>query len=252
MKKIESIIEKLGFFIIFNSHIFMLFFTKPLRLDKVIEQIEFIGVKSFGVIFLTAVFTGMVESIQLYHGFSEFGVEDFMGYTIFISISRELAPVFATLMVISRAISAMTAELGTMKVTEQIDAIETLAVDSKHYLINPRVLATIISLPLLIIIFNFVSNMSSFLIAWFVLNMNPIVYIDTIKQFLHFSDIGIGIAKGIIFGYLIGSIGAYIGYNTKGGAKGVGLSTTEAVVISATTMFISNYFLSMIFISLKW
>ena len=217
MKKIESMISVLGLFIIFHANVFILFFKRPFRFDKTIEQIEFIGVKSFGVILLTAVFTGMVEAIQLYHGFSEFGVEDFMGYTIFISISRELAPVFATLMVISRAISAMTAELGTMRVTEQIDAIETLAIDSKQYLINPRVLATVISLPLLIIIFSFISNSSSFIVAWLFLDMNPVVYVETIKQFLHFSDIGTGILKGVIFGYLIGSIGAYIGYNTEGG-----------------------------------
>lgn len=252
MKKIKSIISTIDLFMMFHIHIFILFFTKPLRFNKIIEQIEFIGVKSFGVVALTAVFTGMVEAVQLHHGFSRFGVEDFMGYTIFISISRELAPVFTTLMVISRAISAMSAELGTMKVTEQIDAIETLAVDSKHYLINPRVLATVIALPLLIIIFNFVSNMSSFFIAWFLLDMNPVVYVDTIRQFLHFSDIATGILKGVIFGYLIGSIGAYVGYNTKGGAKGVGISTTEAVVQSAVVMFISNYFLSSMFISFGW
>jgi phospholipid/cholesterol/gamma-HCH transport system permease protein len=250
--KLIKNMEKFGTFILFQLHLIPLALKRPWRIKQIFEQLDMIGVGTIPVIFLTALFTGMVEAVQLYQGFSKYGVEEFMGYTIFISISRELGPVFASLMVISRAISSMAAELGTMRVTEQIDAIETLAVDSKKYLLIPRIIATMFSLPMLIIFFDFISNVSAFLISWLMLNLNPVSYVDIIKQGLNFSDIGVGIIKGFVFGYFIGSIGSYVGYNTRGGAKGVGISTTRAVVLASITIFIANYFLSAIFMVLGW
>ncbi|KIM08576.1 MAG: ABC transporter permease [Sulfurovum sp. FS06-10] len=248
MKKMD----KFGTFILFQLHLVPLIFKRPWRIKQIFEQIEVVGIGTFGVIFLTALFTGLVEAVQLYQGFSKFGAEGFMGYTIFISITRELAPIFAGLMLISQAISSMAAELGTMRVTEQIDAIETLAVDSKKYLLIPRIIATTIALPLLVIAFDFISNLSAFIMAWIVLDMNPNGYIDTIKQLLDFSDIGTGVMKGFVYGYLVGSIGSYVGYHTTGGAKGVGISTTKAVVLSSVTIFIANFFLSQTYLLLKW
>lgn len=248
MKKMD----KFGTFILFQLHLLPLMLKRPWRIKQIFEQIEVVGIGTFGVIFLTALFTGLVESVQLYQGFSKFGAEGFMGYTIFISITRELAPIFAGLMLISQSISSMAAELGTMRVTEQIDAIETLAVDSKKYLIIPRIIATTISLPLLVLAFDAISNLSAFLMAWLALDMNPTVYMDTIKQLLDFSDIGTGVLKALLYGYLVGSIGAYVGYHTTGGAKGVGLSTTRAVVLASVTIFIANFFLSQIYLLLKW
>ncbi|MBU1668738.1 ABC transporter permease [bacterium] len=248
MKKMD----KFGTFILFQLHLLPLIFKRPWRIKQIFEQIEVVGIGTFGVIFLTALFTGLVEAVQLYQGFSKFGAEGFMGYTIFISITRELAPIFAGLMLISQSISSMAAELGTMRVTEQIDAIETLAVDSKKYLIIPRIIATTIALPLLVLAFDAISNLSAFLMAWMVLDMNPTVYMDTIKQLLDFSDIGTGVLKGLVYGYLVGSIGAYVGYHTTGGAKGVGLSTTRAVVLASVTIFIANFFLSQTYLLLKW
>jgi len=250
--KMMKSMEAFGRFIIFQLKLIPLALKRPWRIKQILEQLDVIGVGTIPVIFLTALFTGMVEAVQLYQGFSKYGVEGFMGYTIFISISRELGPVFASLMVISRAISSMAAELGTMRVTEQIDAIETLAVDSKKYLLIPRIIATMISLPLLVIFFDFISNLSAFLISWLMLNLNPVEYIEIIKQGLNFSDIGVGIIKGFVFGYFIGSIGSYVGYHTRGGAKGVGISTTKAVVLASITIFIANYFLSAIFMVLGW
>ncbi len=244
--------DKFGTFILFQLHLVPLIFKRPWRIKQIFEQIEVVGIGTFGVIFLTALFTGLVEAVQLYQGFSKFGAEGFMGYTIFISITRELAPIFAGLMLISQAISSMAAELGTMRVTEQIDAIETLAVDSKKYLLIPRIIATTIALPLLVIAFDFISNLSAFIMAWIVLDMNPNGYIDTIKQLLDFSDIGTGVIKGFVYGYLVGSIGSYVGYHTTGGAKGVGISTTQAVVLSSVTIFIANFFLSQTYLLLKW
>lgn len=248
MKKMD----KFGTFILFQLYLLPLMFKRPWRIKQIFEQIEVVGIGTFGVIFLTALFTGLVEAVQLYQGFSKFGAEGFMGYTIFISITRELAPIFAGLMLISQSISSMAAELGTMRVTEQIDAIETLAVDSKKYLIIPRIVATTIALPLLVLAFDAISNLSAFLMAWVILDMNPTVYMDTIKQLLDFSDIGTGILKGLVYGYLVGSIGAYVGYHTTGGAKGVGISTTRAVVLASVTIFIANFFLSQMYLLLDW
>ena len=244
--------EDFGTFTLFQLKLIPLAFKRPWRIKQIFEQVEVIGVGTFGVIFLTALFLGLIEAVQLYQGFSKFGAESFMGYTIFISISRELAPLLAGLMVTAQAISSMSAELGTMRVTEQIDAIETLAVDSKKYLLIPRIVATTLAVPLLVLAFDFISNFSAFLMAWFALDMNPVVYQDSIKQLLHFSDIGTGVIKGLFYGFLIGSIGTYVGYNTRGGAKGVGVSTTRAVVLSSVTVFIADLFISIIFLALDW
>ncbi len=250
--KIMDAMSALGEFIIFQIKLLPLYFTPPYRIKEIFAQIEIIGINSTGVIALTAIFTGMVEAVQLYQGFHKFGAESMMGYTIFISITKELGPVFGALMLTSRAISAMAAELGTMRVTEQIDAIDTLAVNSKKYLIIPRIVATTISAPVLIIIFDFLANVSSYIISTVALGVNPEAYKNTIETFLEFSDIGTGLIKAVVFGFLISSIGTYIGYFTRGGARGVGKSTTQAVVYSAVVIFGANYILSSIFLYLDW
>ncbi len=244
--------DAFGTFLIFQAGLIPLYFKRPHRIREFFQQMDIIGIGTLGVILLTALFTGMVEAIQLYHGFHRFGAENFMGYTIFVSISRELGPVFAALMVTSRAISAMAAELGTMRVTEQIDAIETLAIDSKKYLIIPRILATTVSLPLLVGVFDFVGNASAYLISTYALGVNPVAYHDTITQYLTFADIGTGVLKALVFGFLVSSIGTYLGYNAHGGARGVGRATTTAVVYAAVTIFAADYFLSSIFLLLNW
>ncbi|KIM10540.1 MAG: ABC transporter permease [Sulfuricurvum sp. PC08-66] len=241
-----------GEFSLFYARLFPQFFLPPYRMVLVFRQIETIGIGSMGVIFLTALFTGMVEAIQFYNGFKEFGAENFMGYTIFISISKELGPVLTSLMVISRAISAMAAELGTMRVTEQIDAIDILAIDSRRYLIVPRVIATAISLPLLIALFDVVAIGGAFVISTQFLGVNPVAYQEVIYQFLEWTDIASGIIKGFFIGIIVGMIGAYVGYFTHGGARGVGLATTKAVVLAAISIFVVNYFLSALFLFLGW
>jgi len=250
--RLYGMLERFGAFVLFEIRLLPLFFKPPYRVKETLQQIEIIGVGSVFVISLTAIFTGLVEAIQLYAGFHKFGAESFMGYTIFVSISKELGPVFGALMLVSRAVSAMTAELGTMRVTEQIDAIDTLAVDSKKYLIVPRVVATTISAPVLVIFFVFLGNLSAYLISTIALGLNPTEYKKTITTYLEFSDIGTGIIKAFVFGYLISIIGTYIGYFTKGGARGVGLSTTKSVVYAAMTVFGANYFLSSLFLYLGW
>ncbi len=247
-KNTINFIYKLGDWTIFQIKILFLLFKPPYRIRVLSEQLKFIGYESIGVIFLTSFFTGMVEAVQLYNGFHKFGVEDFMGYTIFISIVKELGPVFASLMVVSRGVSAYAAELGSMRVTEQIDALDVMAVDSKHYLIVPRILATIIAMPLLILFFDAVANFSAYFISTVSLDVNGYKYLDNIRQFAEFKDINQSFVKGLIFGYLISAIGTYIGYFTTGGAKGVGKSTTIAVVIASIAVFIADYILSTIFL----
>jgi len=234
----------LGDFFIFQIKVIFLIFKPPFRIKNLFEQLYFIGYGSIGVILLTSFFTGLVEAVQLYNGFHKFGVEDFMGYTVFISIVKELGPVFAALMVVSRGISAYAAELGSMRVTEQIDALDVMAVDSKHFLIVPRILATTIAMPILILFFDAVANLGAYLISTVSLDVNGYKYLDNIRQFGNLSDINQSIVKGIFFGYFISAIGTYIGYFTKGGAKGVGQSTTRSVVIASIAVFVLDYVIS--------
>lgn len=247
----QSIIERFGVFILFQLDLFPLYF-KNIRLKLILKEIMIIGVGTVGVIVLTGFFTGMVMVIQLYSGFHQFGIDAFIGYTVFLSIAKELGPVFGALMLISRAVSSMAAELGTMRVTEQIDAIETLALDSKEILIIPKIIATIISLPILVIFFDFIGNMSAFIISTYMLGINPITYQNIIMQNLIISDIYSGIIKAFIFGFVVSSIGTYMGYMTSGGAKGVGQATTKAVVYAAVSVFMLNYLLSSLFLMLGW
>ncbi len=247
-----AMIERFGSFLIFQMHIYARLPRIMRRMHLLMVQIETIGAGTLGVVTLTGLFTGMVEAIQLYNGFHEFGVETFMGYTIFVSITKELGPVFASLMLISRSISAMAAELGTMRVTEQIDAIDILGVDSKEYLIVPRIVATTISLPLLVMWFDFIAISSAYLISSQVLGINPTSYQETILRLGSFSDIGTGLIKATVFGFIVSSIGSYVGYHTSGGARGVGESTIMAVVYSAVAIFIINYFLSALFLFVGW
>jgi phospholipid/cholesterol/gamma-HCH transport system permease protein len=241
-------VEGLGKFLLFQLEVILLLFKPPFRWRQVLEQVHFIGFGSLGVIFLTAFFTGLVEAVQLYRGFHEFGVEDFMGYTIFLSIVKELGPVFASLMVVSRGISAYAAELGSMRVTEQIDALDVMAVNSKQFLVVPRILATIISLPLLILFFDAVANIGAYLISVYSLDINGYTYLENIKLYGKVKDFIEGVVKGAVFGYLISAIGTYIGYNTRGGAKGVGRSTTLAVVIASITIFVADYIISALYL----
>ena len=252
LKIFDLIIGTLGRFSIFQLEVFKLLFKKPFRIKETMIQVEVIGMNAFLVIFLTAFFTGMVEAVELYSAFHKFGIESFMGYTIFLSVCKELGPVFATLMVISRSVSAIAAELGTMKVTEQIDALDVMAVNSKQYLIVPRILGMLISLPILILMFDAIANIGSYVISIYVLDINSTSYLDTIKQLAKFKDFTQGIIKGVVFAYLISAIATYVGYNTSGGAKGVGKSTTTAVVMASITIFIADYIVSSMFMFFGW
>jgi phospholipid/cholesterol/gamma-HCH transport system permease protein len=205
---------------------------------------EAVGVESIPVVLITATFTGMVLALQSYTGFQRFNAEGLVGTVVALSMTRELGPVLTGLIVAGRAGAAMAAELGTMKVTEQIDALASLAVDPVQYLITPRLLAGMLMLPLLTVFSDFIGIIGGYLISVQMLEANPGIYIRRTIQYLEPNDIWGGLLKAMVFGTLIATISCYKGFNTQGGAEGVGRATTGAVVIAEMLILISDYFLT--------
>ena len=230
-------------------------FIKNLLTDKFyfrlfFNQIVKIGFNSLPVVGLTAIFTGMVLALQSYTGFSRFSAESAIPNVVVLSITRELAPVLAGLMVAGRAGAAIAAEIGTMKVTEQIDALKTLSTNPFSYLVTPRVIAGIISLPFLVLIGDIIGVLGGYLICVNLLNFNPSVYLQNTYNFVEFIDIFSGLVKAAVFGFIITFIGCYFGFNTKGGAQGVGQSTTYSVVSSSILILLMNYIITSLFFKL--
>jgi phospholipid/cholesterol/gamma-HCH transport system permease protein len=207
---------------------------------------EFVGVKSIFVVVLTGTFTGMVMTLQGYHGFRLFSAESLVGSTVALSMTRELGPVLTSLMVTARAGSAMAAELGTMRVTEQIDALSVMAANPIKHLIVPRVIASVLMLPLLTVIANFVGIAGSYFVGVDLLDINRGDFVSNIYKMLELNDIYSGLVKAAFFGLVLSVVGCYKGFNTTGGAEGVGRATTQAVVISSITILVSDYFLTAI------
>lgn len=219
-------------------------FRRPIRLNAVMEQMVEVGVNSFPVVFFTAMFTGMVLALQSYTGFKRFGAESMVGTVVGLSITRELGPVLTGLIVTGRAGSAMTAQLGTMRVTEQIDALYTLATNPIKYLVVPRVIAGIIMLPILVCLADFVGIMGGFVVSATLLDANPMVYMQKTFEFMRYNDILSGLLKATVFGFIISTVGCYQGFYTEGGAEGVGKATTRSVVLGFMLIFVANYILT--------
>ena len=218
----------------------------PVNLRLIIKQMENIGVNSIPVVLITAISTGMVLALQSYNGFRRFNAESLVGTVVALSMTRELGPVLTGLIVAGRAGAAMAAELGTMKVTEQIDALSTMAVNPVKYLVVPRVISSMIMMPVLTVFANLVGIVGGYFIAVQILDVNPTVYVRRTTDFLELDDIYGGILKALVFGLIIASISCYKGFATEGGAEGVGRATTGAVVISSMLILISDYFLTAI------
>ncbi|MEL7489432.1 MAG: ABC transporter permease [Pseudomonadota bacterium] len=200
-----------------------------------------IGFNSLPVVGLTAIFTGAALALNIYDGSARFNAETFLPQILGVSIVRELGPGFAALMVAGRAASAMAAELGAMRVSDQIDAMATLSVDPFRYLIAPRVLATTLMLPLLVLVADIIGIYGGYLTAVYALDFEGAVYITNLEQFLTSDDVISGLIKATVFGFLISVMGCYYGYMSRGGAQGVGAATRSAVVASAVAIFASNY-----------
>jgi phospholipid/cholesterol/gamma-HCH transport system permease protein len=239
-----SICNEVGIFLLFLSTAARVAVTTKLKIRKIFEQMERIGVDSLGIIVLTGGFTGMVFAFQSYIGFHRFGGEEFIGPVVALAMVRELGPVLTGLMVTGRAGSAITAEIGTMEITEQVDALKTLGINPFQYLVVPRIIAGTIILPFLSLFCSIVGIIGGYFVAVYALELNPEQYRSGIKAYVELQDIIGGLIKSAVFGFILSWVGCYKGYTTFGGARGVGLSTTQSVVIGSIMILISNYFLT--------
>ncbi len=237
-------IREMGRILILLLKAFMWMILPPYRVKEIVKQMEFVGVKSIFVVVLTGLFAGMVLALQSHHGFRLFGAETLVGSTVALAMTRELGPVLTALMVNGRAGSAMAAELGTMRVTEQIDALYVMAANPIKYLIVPRIIAGIIMLPVLTTVSDFLGILGSYFVGVILLNINSGMFVANILKFLELEDIFHGLTKSIFFGLILTHVGCYKGFYTEGGAEGVGKATTEAVVLSSVLILIGDYILT--------
>ncbi len=219
-------------------------FRPPYRIFLIVKQMEFVGVKSTLVVIITGLFTGGVLALQTYYGFKMFSAESLVGATVGLSMTRELGPVLTSLMVTGRAGSAMAAEIGTMRVTEQIDALSVLAVNPVEYLFVPRVVAGVIMLPILTAISDFLGILGGYFVGVVLLGISSGAYINKLIQYVDLSDLYNGLIKAACFGLILSFVGCYKGYTTYGGAEGVGRATTQAVVMASAMILIADYFLT--------
>ena len=226
-------------------------FRPPFYYRQLVKQIIDIGYFSLPVVGLTALFTGMVLALQSHSGFSRFDAESAIPTVVALSITRELGPVMAGLMVAGRIGAAIAAELGTMRVTEQIDALTTLSTNPFKYLIAPRLLAGVIVLPLLVIIADIIGIFGGFLVCVYRLQFNAADYIAQTWQHLEHRDVTSGLWKAAVFGLIVTLLGSYNGFNSKGGAQGVGAATTNAVVTASILIFLTDYLLTGLFFAGK-
>ena len=216
----------------------------PYYRQQILRQMLEIGYYSLPVVGLTAIFTGMVLALQSYTGFARFSAESAIPNVVVVSLTRELGPVLAGLMVAGRVGAAMAAEIGTMRVTEQIDALTTLSTNPFKYLVAPRLIAGIVTLPLLVLIADIIGVLGGYLVGVYKLDFNDATYLRNTVDFLQFQDVFSGLVKAAVFGFLITLMGCYHGYTSKGGAQGVGAATTNAVVSASILILTFNYFIT--------
>ncbi|TYB33068.1 MAG: ABC transporter permease [Flexistipes sinusarabici] len=233
-----------GRMVLLLTDAFKWLFIPPFRFRQLLKQIEFIGVNSLSVIVLTGTFTGMVFAFQSYIGFHKFGAEYMVGTIVGLGMARELGPVLSAIMVAARAGSAITAEIGTMRVSEQIDALNSLAVEPVQYLIVPRILAGLIVMPLLNIIAVFCGTVGGYFVGVNILGINKTLYLENMYKYVDAGDLYNGIIKAVVFGLLLTLVGCYKGFYTHGGAQGVGRATTESVVLSCVLILVFDYILT--------
>ena len=221
----------------------------PWYRQQILRQIMEIGYYSLPVVGLTAIFTGMVLALQSYTGFSRFEAASAIPTIVVLSMTRELGPVLAGLMVAGRVGAAMAAEIGTMRVTEQIDALTTLSTDPLRYLVFPRLAAGLLMLPLLVLVADVIGVMGGFLVSVYKLGFSPVEYVNRTFDYLEAEDVVSGLVKAAVFGFIVALMGCYQGYRSKGGAQGVGAATTKAVVTASILILTANYVVTLLFFS---
>jgi len=223
-------------------------FRRPWRVGLILQQMDFIGVGSAFLVMLTGFFTGMVFAQQVGSAFAMFSAESLVGPTVVIALTRELAPVFTALMVTMRAGSAISTELGTMRVTEQIDALTTLAVDPIKYLVFPRVIAGVLMAPALCMLFNAAGILGTYVVSVLMQGISEGTLLAKTTYYVTIDDAAQGLIKSAVFGLLISLIACFKGFNADGGARGVGQATTAAMVMTAVLIFLSDYLMGLVLI----
>lgn len=241
---VRSIVTETGNMILFMTSSLRLLTTPPNRWQEVLKHMEFIGNKSVAIISLTSLFTGLALSLQIYLGFKIINAVNLVGPTVALGITRELGPVLTGLIVAARAGGAMAARLGTMRVNEQIDALDVMGVNTRQYLIGPRIIAAVICMPLLTAIFDFVAMVGSYILVVFIVDLDKAIFLEKIRQTVEVKHIMEGLFKSAIFGLIFGLVCTYRGFYTTGGAKGVGEATNQGVVTSMVMIIIVDYFAS--------
>jgi phospholipid/cholesterol/gamma-HCH transport system permease protein len=237
------------FFGYFGEHSLLLFqsfawlFRRPFRLKLFLEQMHFVGVGSLPIIMLVGLFSGAVAAQQAINALAIFNQERFVGATVGLSLAQELAPVFTALMITARAGSGMATELGSMRITEQIDALNTFAVNPIQYLITPRILATIIMMPVMTMVFNIVGLGGAYFYSIVVKQIDLGQFIEYFTYWTDPKDYIIGATKAAVFGIALSLASCFQGYNARGGAKEVGLATTRAVVSGSVSVLVLDFFL---------
>lgn len=245
--KPREIAEQTGGLGILTGRALFAMIRPPYEVGLWIRQMEQIGFRSLGVAGITTIFTGMVLALQTALSLPSLGIKYYIGSVVAKSLVRELGPVLTALIVGGRIGSGMTAEIGTMKVTEQIDALRSLATDPVKKLVVPKLVATLIMLPALTIIGDALGILGGLIVATLTLNLPPGLYLNDVFDSLTLGDVGSGIAKSFFFAYFIAVVGCYNGLNTTGGADGVGRATTNTVVLAAILVLISDFFLTKLF-----
>jgi phospholipid/cholesterol/gamma-HCH transport system permease protein len=238
-----GLVESLGRFGAFFGEALAVLVTPPFKVRSFLDRINFIGYRSLLIIFLTGAFTGMVLGLQIYLTLVRFGSEAFLGPAVALSLIRELGPVLAALMVTGRAGSALTAELGIMRITEQIDALTVMALSPMRYLVSPSLLAGVITFPLMTALFDVIGIFGGYLVGVQLLGLSEGTYFGEMQSFVDMGDIMTGFWKSLSFGILVTWVCTYKGFHVSRGAEGVAQATTQAVVLSSVLILVWDYFL---------
>jgi phospholipid/cholesterol/gamma-HCH transport system permease protein len=246
---VHGFVRELGRMMCFFAVAFFWMFFPPYLIGRVVQRINFIGVKTTPVIVLTGLFTGMVLALQTYYALAKFGAESSLGPVVALSLIRELGPVISALMVTGCAGSALTAEIGIMRITEQIDALDAMALNPYKYLIVPGLLGGLISLPLLNAIFVVIGVFGGYAVGVGLMDISGGTYFGGIRDFVGAKDIMEGFYKSLSFGVLITWISCYKGYFTGYGAEGVSKATTQSVVVSSVTVLVWDYFMTSVLVA---
>lgn len=247
MDKIFQILNEIGLITQLALETIKNVLAGKIRARLIFEQMVKIGIDSLPIALTSAFFVGMVFAVQVGTEFVKFGASKYIGGVMGIAVARELAPALTGIVIASRVAAAISAELGTMSVTEQIDALKAMGSNPIRYLVGPRLIACTLMMPLLTVLADILCFFGGYLVAVYLVKVNAVDYMTSAQQFLKTGDIYGGIAKSFVFGLIISVIACYRGINTRGGAKGVGEATTSSVVTSLIALFVVNYFLSVLF-----